>query len=52
MLVKDIMTTQVITVTTEDTVEKCANLLMEHKFSGLPVLIQREIWWASLPKVI
>lgn len=38
MYVKDIMTTQVITVTTEDTVEKCANLLMEHKFSGLPVL--------------
>ncbi len=38
MLIKDIMTKQIVTVSTEDTVEKCANLLMEHKFSGLPVL--------------
>lgn len=38
MNVKEIMTTDVITVTTEDTVEKCAKLLLEQNFSGLPVL--------------
>lgn len=36
--VKDVMTRQVVTVTTSDTVEKCANLLMEHNISGLPVV--------------
>lgn len=36
--VKDVMTRQVITVSTADTVEKCANLLMEHNISGLPVV--------------
>lgn len=38
MKVKDIMTRDVVTVTTEDTVEKCAGLLLENNFSGLPVL--------------
>jgi|SRR5699024_6336393 len=38
MLIKDIMTTDVITVTEDDTVEKCANLLSTHGLSGLPVV--------------
>jgi CBS domain-containing protein len=38
MLVKEIMTREVITVTTEDPVERCANLLLEYDISGLPVL--------------
>ncbi len=38
MLVKEVMTAEVITVTTGDSVEKCANLLLEHNISGLPVL--------------
>lgn len=38
MLVKEVMTEQVVTVTTEDAVEKCANLLLKHNISGLPVL--------------
>lgn len=38
MYIKDIMTKEVITVTEDDTVEKCANLLATHKLSGLPVL--------------
>jgi CBS domain-containing protein len=38
MLVKEVMTEQVVTVTTDDSVEKCANLLLEHNISGLPVL--------------
>lgn len=38
MYVKDIMTKEVITVVEDDTVEKCANLLITHGLSGLPVL--------------
>jgi CBS domain-containing protein len=38
MLVKEVMTGEVVTVKTEDSVEKCANLLLEHNISGLPVL--------------
>lgn len=38
MYIKDIMTTDVITVSENDTVEKCANLLITHDISGLPVL--------------
>lgn len=38
MLVKDIMTQEVLTVREDDTVEKCANLLMTNNLSGLPVL--------------
>lgn len=38
MLIKDIMTKDVITVTEGDTVEKCAQLLSEHHLSGLPVV--------------
>lgn len=38
MHIKDIMTTEVITVKEADTVEKCANLLSVHDFSGLPVV--------------
>jgi len=38
MYIKDIMTTDVITVSENDTVEKCANLLSVHHLSGLPVL--------------
>jgi CBS domain-containing protein len=38
VLVKEIMTGKVITVTTDDSVERCANLLLEHNISGLPVL--------------
>ncbi|MBW6463648.1 MAG: CBS domain-containing protein [Bacillota bacterium] len=36
--VKDIMTTDVITVSTGDSVELCAKLMQEHNISGLPVL--------------
>lgn|SRR5690554_2745693 len=38
MNIKDIMTKDVITVTMEDNVEKCASLLIKHNLSGLPVL--------------
>jgi len=38
MRIKDIMTTEVITVSKNDTVEKCANLLSTHELSGLPVV--------------
>jgi len=38
MQVKDIMSTELITVSTEDPVEKCARLLQENDISGLPVL--------------
>ncbi|MFO7951485.1 MAG: CBS domain-containing protein [Bacillota bacterium] len=38
MLVKEIMSTDPITVSTEDSVEKCARLLQERDISGLPVL--------------
>ena len=38
MYIKDIMTKQVITVGEDDTVEKCANLLITHNLSGLPVI--------------
>jgi len=38
MLIKDIMTKDVVTVGIEDTVETCANLLLKHNLSGLPVL--------------
>ena len=38
MLVRDVMTTEVITVSTGDSVETCAKLLQEHNISGLPVL--------------
>jgi CBS domain-containing protein len=38
MLVKEVMTTDVVTVSTGDSVETCAKLLQEHNISGLPVL--------------
>jgi CBS domain-containing protein len=38
MYIKDIMTRDVITVTMDDNVEKCASLLIKHNLSGLPVL--------------
>lgn len=38
MLIKDIMTKDVITINHDDSVKKCANLLMTHELSGLPVL--------------
>src|SRR5699024_8365419 len=38
MLIKDIMTREVITVKEGDTVEKCAGLLSKHHLSGLPVV--------------
>lgn len=38
MKIKDIMTKDVVTVGLEDTVEKCANLLIKNDISGLPVL--------------
>ena len=40
MLAKDIMTSQVITVTKDTTVTEVARLLIEHKVSGLPVIDQ------------
>jgi CBS domain-containing protein len=38
MQVKEIMTSEVVTVSTTDSVELCAKLLQEHDISGLPVL--------------
>ncbi len=38
MQIKDIMVTDVITVSTSDSVEQCAKLLQENNISGLPVL--------------
>lgn len=38
MKIEEIMTTDVITVSTTDSVEQCAKLLQEHNISGLPVL--------------
>lgn len=38
MYIRDIMTHDVITVNEDDTVERCANLLITHNLSGLPVL--------------
>ncbi|MGM0397053.1 MAG: CBS domain-containing protein [Bacillota bacterium] len=38
MYIRDIMTKEVITVTVDDNVEKCASLLIKHNLSGLPVL--------------
>lgn len=35
---RDIMTTNVVTVTVNDDVEKMARLLLEHEISGLPVV--------------
>jgi len=42
MLIKDIMTKNVITVTTDDSVEKCAKLLQENDISGLPVIDEED----------
>lgn len=42
MYIKDIMTTDVITVSKDDTVERCANLLSTHHLSGLPVLDEND----------
>lgn len=41
MYVKDIMTKELITVMELDTVEKCANLLITHGLSGIPVVDDR-----------
>lgn len=38
MQIREIMTADVITVTTDDSIEYCAKLLQEHDISGLPVL--------------
>lgn len=38
MQIKDVMTTGVITVSSSDSVEKCAKLLQENDISGLPVV--------------
>ena len=38
VLARDIMTTEVITVSPDDDVEKVARLLLEHQISGLPVI--------------
>ncbi len=38
MQIKDIMTTNVVTVSITDSVEQCAKLLQENNISGLPVL--------------
>ncbi len=38
MQINDVMTAEVITVSSEDPVEKCAKLLQENNISGLPVV--------------
>ncbi len=42
MKIKEIMTSEVITVSTGDSVEKCAKLLQEHNISGLPVVDEED----------
>ena len=42
MYIKDIMTKEVVTVSVNDNVERCAALLIEHGLSGLPVLDEEE----------
>jgi len=42
MLIRDIMTKSVITVSTDDSVEKCAKLLQENDISGLPVIDEED----------
>ncbi len=37
MLVQEVMSKDVITVHTDDSIEKCAQILFDKKFSGLPV---------------
>lgn len=41
MYIKDIMTKQVRTVREDDTIEKCANLLITYSLSGLPVIDEK-----------
>ena len=41
--VKEIMTTEVITVEVTDTIEKAARLMADHKIGGLPVLDQDQV---------
>jgi len=38
MIIKDIMTTNVMTVNENDTIERCANLMIKNNLSGLPVV--------------
>src|SRR5690625_379234 len=38
MYIKEIMTKEIITVSKDDTIEKCAKLLATHDLSGLPVV--------------
>ena len=38
MLVQDVMSKDVVTVHTDDSIEKCAHILFEKEFSGLPVI--------------
>src|SRR5699024_10211198 len=38
MIIKDIMTTNVMTVNENDTIERCANLMIKSNLSGLPVV--------------
>lgn len=40
MLVKEVMTRDVITVTPDDSVEDCSRILFEHNISGLPVVTE------------
>lgn len=42
MKIKDIMTEEIITVSENDTIEKCANLLIKNNLSGLPVVDDKQ----------
>ncbi|HZK24564.1 MAG TPA: CBS domain-containing protein [Oscillospiraceae bacterium] len=42
MSIKEIMTSEVIAVTQETTVDEAARLLLEHKISGLPVVDEQQ----------
>ena len=43
MKVLDVMTTDVITITTQQTKQQAARLLSQHRISGLPVVTEEQI---------
>ena len=43
MKVLDVMTTDVITITTQQTKQQAARLLSQHRISGLPVVNEEQI---------
>ena len=46
---KDLMTTQVVTVNVDDTIDHAITLMVRHRISGLPVLDREGRPWESSP---